>query len=104
MTLVPDLSPSVVAGCVAVFWQADQSGAYDDTGVRLRRHQFTDARGHYWLRTILPEPDANRTRHLHVTVRARGERTVTTMLYFSGVALKRTTRSSTGDFSCGSES
>jgi protocatechuate 3,4-dioxygenase beta subunit len=156
MTLVPDLRPSVVAGCLAValaaavaapspaaacsgfgltpgqiggthfksspvrhsvlvggihgtritlsgyvlmtgchpihaarvdFWQADESGAYDDTGVGLRSHQFTDARGHYWLQTILPGPYANRTRHLHVTVRAPGERTVTTMLYFPGVAL-----------------
>jgi protocatechuate 3,4-dioxygenase beta subunit len=83
----------LTTGCRAVrgarvdFWQADENGAYDDTGVRLRSHQFTDARGHYWLQTILPGPYANRTRHLHVTVRARGERTVTTMLYFPGVAL-----------------
>ena len=69
------------------FWQADANGAYDDTGVRLRSHQFTDTRGHYWLQTILPGPYANRTRHFHVTVRARGERTVTTMLYLPGVAL-----------------
>jgi hypothetical protein len=58
-----------------------------DKGTRLRSHQFTDARGRYWLQTILPGPYANRTRHVHVTVRARGERTVTTMLYFPGVAL-----------------
>ena len=83
----------LTSGCRAIrgarvdFWQADESGAYDDTGVRLRSHQFTDALGHYWLQTILPGPYANRTRHLHVTVRARGERTVTTMLYFPGVAL-----------------
>jgi len=83
----------LTSGCRAIggarvdFWQADESGAYDDTGVRLRSHQFTDARGHYWLQTILPGPYANRTRHLHVTVRTRGERTVTTMLYFPGVAL-----------------
>jgi protocatechuate 3,4-dioxygenase beta subunit len=83
----------LTTGCRAIrgarvdFWQADESGAYDDTGVRLRSHQFTDARGHYWLQTILPGPYANRTRHLHVTVHARGERAVTTMLYFPGVAL-----------------
>lgn len=83
----------LTSGCRAVrgarvdFWQADENGAYDDTGVRLRSHQFTDGRGRYWLQTILPGPYANRTRHLHVTVRARGERTVTTMLYFPGVAL-----------------
>ncbi|MDX6408250.1 MAG: hypothetical protein QOE13_1321 [Gaiellaceae bacterium] len=83
----------LTSGCRAVrgarvdFWQADANGAYDDKGFRLRSHQFTNARGRYWLETILPGPYANRTRHLHVTVRARGERTVTTMLYFPGVAL-----------------
>jgi protocatechuate 3,4-dioxygenase beta subunit len=76
-----------IRGARVDFWQADANGAYDDTGVRLRSHQFTDARGHYWLQTILPGPYANRTRHLHVTVHARGEHTVTTMLYFPGVSL-----------------
>jgi protocatechuate 3,4-dioxygenase beta subunit len=83
----------LTAACRAVpnarvdFWQADENGVYDDKGVRLRSHQFTNAQGRYWLQTILPGPYANRTRHLHVTVRARTERTVTTMLYFPGVAL-----------------
>jgi protocatechuate 3,4-dioxygenase beta subunit len=76
-----------VRGARVEFWQADENGAYDDKGFRLRSHQFTDDRGRYWLQTILPGPYANRTRHLHVTVRARGEHTVTTMLYFPGVAL-----------------
>jgi len=76
-----------VRGARVDFWQADENGVYDDKGVRLRSHQFTNDRGRYWLQTILPGPYANRTRHLHVTVRARGERTVTTMLYFPGVAL-----------------
>jgi protocatechuate 3,4-dioxygenase beta subunit len=76
-----------VRGARVDFWQADEHGAYDDTGVRLRSHQFTDSHGRYWLETILPGPYANRTRHLHVTVQARGERAVTTMLYFPGVAL-----------------
>ena len=76
-----------VSGARVDFWQADESGVYDDNGFRLRSHQFTDDRGHYWLQTILPGPYANRTRHLHVTVRAPDERTVTTMLYFPGVAL-----------------
>jgi protocatechuate 3,4-dioxygenase beta subunit len=69
------------------FWQADANGVYDDQGTRLRSHQFTDAQGRYSLETILPGPYANRTRHLHVTVRALGEQPVTTMLYFPGVAL-----------------
>ncbi|MDX6436271.1 MAG: hypothetical protein QOK34_1105 [Gaiellaceae bacterium] len=72
------------------FWQADENGAYDDSGTRLRSHQFTNGQGHYWLQTILPGPYANRTRHLHVTVRVHGERAVTTMLYFPGVSLNAT--------------
>ena len=76
-----------IRGARVDFWQADENGVYDDKGVRLRSHQFTNDRGRYWLQTILPGPYANRTRHLHVTVRARGERSVTTMLYFPGVAL-----------------
>jgi protocatechuate 3,4-dioxygenase beta subunit len=76
-----------VRGARIDFWQADESGVYDDTGTRFRSHQFTSDRGHYWLQTILPGPYANRTRHLHVTVRVHGERAVTTMLYFPGVSL-----------------
>jgi protocatechuate 3,4-dioxygenase beta subunit len=76
-----------VGGARIDFWQADESGAYDDSGTRLRSHQFTNGQGHYWLQTILPGPYANRTRHLHVTVRVHGERAVTTMLYFPGVLL-----------------
>ncbi|MDQ2968663.1 MAG: intradiol ring-cleavage dioxygenase [Actinomycetota bacterium] len=76
-----------VRGARVDFWQADENGVYDDKGFKLRSHQFTNDRGRYWLQTILPGPYANRTRHLHVTVRAPGERPVTTMLYFPGVAL-----------------
>jgi len=83
--LTSDCTP--VRGARIDFWQADSKGVYDDRGNRLRSHQFTDARGHYDLETVLPGPYANRTRHLHTTVRARGLRTVTTMLYFPGVAL-----------------
>jgi protocatechuate 3,4-dioxygenase beta subunit len=36
------------------FWQADANGKYDNTGYRLRGHQFTDAQGRYYLETILP--------------------------------------------------
>lgn len=73
-----------IAGARLDFWQADRRGAYDDTGSRLRSHQFTDGKGRYWLQTILPGPYANRTPHIHVTVHARGSRPVTTMLYFPG--------------------
>src|SRR5260370_21046381 len=36
------------------FWQADTSGEYDNSGFRLRGHQFTDDEGRYPLETIVP--------------------------------------------------
>ena len=66
------------------FWQADSHGHYDDTGFRLRSHQFTDAHGRYRLDTIVPGPYPGRTPHLHVKVHPPGQPTLTTELYFPG--------------------
>jgi protocatechuate 3,4-dioxygenase beta subunit len=82
--LVLSTSCTPVKGARIDFWQADTNGHYDDTGTRLRSHQFTDARGRYHLETILPGPYPGRTRHLHVKVRAPGQQTLTTELYFPG--------------------
>jgi protocatechuate 3,4-dioxygenase beta subunit len=79
-------------GCTPVpharldFWQADSHGHYDDTGFRLRSHQFTDSRGRYRLETIVPGPYPGRTPHVHVKVRAPGQPTLTTELYFPGAS------------------
>jgi hypothetical protein len=43
-----------VAGALLDFWQADDKGRYDNSGFRLRGHQFADAEGRYRLRTIVP--------------------------------------------------
>ncbi len=64
------------------FWQADGDGAYDNRGFRLRGHQFTDERGAYYLRTILPGRYPGRTPHIHVKVQASNQRVLTTQLYF----------------------
>lgn len=82
--LVLSTSCTPVKGARIDFWQADTNGHYDDTGTRLRSHQFTDARGRYHLETILPGPYPGRTRHMHVKVRAPGQQTLTTELYFPG--------------------
>ena len=66
------------------FWQADNSGNYDNTGYRLRGHQFTDLAGVYYLETIMPGLYPGRTRHIHVKVRAPGGPTLTTQIYFPG--------------------
>jgi protocatechuate 3,4-dioxygenase beta subunit len=66
------------------FWQADDRGEYDNTGFRLRGHQFTDGAGRYSLETIFPGPYPGRTRHIHVKIQAPNQVTLTTQLYFPG--------------------
>lgn len=66
------------------FWQADADGEYDNSGFRLRGHQFTDARGRFALETIVPGLYPGRTRHVHVKVQAPRGDVLTTQLYFPG--------------------
>ena len=66
------------------FWQADDKGRYDNSGFRLRGHQFTDAEGRYRLRSVVPGVYPGRTRHIHVKVQPRDGRVLTTQLYFLG--------------------
>lgn len=62
-------------------WQADAEGAYDNTGNKLRGHQFTDEEGRYRIETIVPGVYPGRTRHLHVKVQAPDYPMLTTQLY-----------------------
>jgi protocatechuate 3,4-dioxygenase beta subunit len=73
-----------VARALLDFWQADDAGAYDNQGYRLRGHQFTDDQGRYRLDTIVPGLYPGRTRHIHVKVQAPGQPVLTTQLYFPG--------------------
>jgi protocatechuate 3,4-dioxygenase beta subunit len=66
------------------FWQADNSGAYDNSGYRLRGHQFTDDSGRFTLQTIVPGLYPGRTRHIHVKAQAPNSAVLTTQLYFPG--------------------
>jgi protocatechuate 3,4-dioxygenase beta subunit len=70
-------------------WQADETGAYDNTGFTLRGHQFADDRGRWWFSTIVPAAYPSRTRHIHVKVQRPGGRVLTTQLYFPGEPLNR---------------
>ncbi len=63
-------------------WQADSKGDYDNTGYRLRGHQFADAEGRYRFRTVVPAQYPGRTPHLHIKVQPKGGRVLTTQLYF----------------------
>jgi protocatechuate 3,4-dioxygenase beta subunit len=78
-----------VAGALLDFWQADDKGQYDNSGFRLRGHQYTDADGRFRLRSLVPGAYAGRTRHIHVKVQPRGGRVLTTQLYFPGEAKNR---------------
>jgi protocatechuate 3,4-dioxygenase beta subunit len=78
-----------IAGALLEFWQADDKGQYDNSGFRLRGHQFTDADGRYRLKSIVPGIYVGRTRHIHVKVQPRGGRVLTTQLYFPGEAKNR---------------
>jgi len=78
-----------IAGALLDFWQADGKGSYDNSGFRLRGHQFTDADGRFRLKTVVPGVYPGRTRHIHVKVQPRGGRVLTTQLYFPGEAKNR---------------
>ena len=71
-----------VAGALLDFWHADAGGQYDNSGFRLRGHQFSDVQGRYRLRSIVPGIYPGRTRHIHVKVQPRDGRVLTTQLYF----------------------
>lgn len=75
-----------LVGARVDFWQADGKGVYDNTGFRLRGWQRTDAKGRYRLVTVVPGLYPGRTEHIHVKVTPRGGSTLTTQLYFPGVA------------------
>ena len=78
-----------LAGALLDFWQADDKGRYDNSGFRLRGHQFSDAEGRYRLRSIVPGIYPGRTRHVHVKVQPQGGRVLTTQLYFPGESKNR---------------
>jgi protocatechuate 3,4-dioxygenase beta subunit len=80
--LTTDCRP--VPGALLDFWQADDRGAYDNAGYRLRGHQLADDQGRYRLETIVPGAYPGRTRHIHVKVQAPGQPPLTTQLYFPG--------------------
>jgi protocatechuate 3,4-dioxygenase beta subunit len=73
-----------IPGALLDFWQADDRGEYDNSGFRLRGHQFADDQGRYRLETVVPGLYPGRTRHIHVRVQAPSQPVLTTQLYFPG--------------------
>jgi protocatechuate 3,4-dioxygenase beta subunit len=88
LVMTPECIP--VPRVMLDFWQADAGGEYDNSGFRLRGHQFTDDQGRYRLETIVPGVYPGRTRHIHVKVHAPGTPIITSQLYFPGEERNRT--------------
>ena len=78
-------------GALVDLWHADDEGDYDNSGFRLRGHQFADGEGRFRFRTIVPAQLSGRTRHFHVKVQPKGGRVLTTQLYFPGEPGNRAT-------------
>lgn len=87
--LVLDTNCRPVAKVLIEVWQADEAGAYDNSGFTLRGHQYSDDRGRFWFTTIVPAAYPGRTRHIHVKVQRPAGRVLTTQLYFPDEPLNR---------------
>lgn len=81
---VADGRCQALPGSLLEIWHADEHGAYDSAGFRLRGHQFTDERGRWWFNTIMPALYPGRTRHFHFRVQRPGGQVLTTQLFFPG--------------------
>jgi protocatechuate 3,4-dioxygenase beta subunit len=82
--LTTDCQP--VAHALLDFWQADASGEYDNSGYKLRGHQFTDENGRYQLLTVVPGEYPGRTEHIHFKVQAPNGPVLTSQLFLPEVA------------------
>jgi protocatechuate 3,4-dioxygenase beta subunit len=71
-----------VAAAIVDFFHCDSRGRYDRKEIRLHGHQFTDARGRYVLRTIVPNHYLTRAPHIHVAVQAAHGPVLATQLFF----------------------
>ena len=78
-----------IARAVVDLWHADEKGAYDNRGFRYRGHVYTDEKGRYRIRTIVPAVYPGRTRHFHFKVAAGGKVLLTTQTYFPDEAANR---------------
>lgn len=80
--LTTDCQP--VSNALIELWHCDDDGEYDNSGYRLRGHQFSDEQGRWWFSTIVPGIYTGRTRHFHVKVQRPNGQVLTTQLYFPG--------------------
>jgi protocatechuate 3,4-dioxygenase beta subunit len=88
--LTTDCQP--VAHALLDFWQADASGEYDNSGYKLRGHQFTDEKGRYQLLTVVPSEYPGRTEHIHFKVQAPNGPVLTSQLFLPEAANNQSDR------------
>lgn len=82
---VYDKNCKPIANAWLDFWQTDGNGAYDNSGYKMRGHQYTDASGRYHLETVVPGEYPGRTVHIHVKVQSPNGPILTTQLFVPGV-------------------
>ena len=77
-----------IAGAIIDIWQADDAGAYDNTGFNLRGIATSNSQGFYLFETIYPgkylNGSAYRPSHIHLKITPPGFPILTTQLYFQG--------------------
>lgn len=86
---------SPIRNAFVEIWQVDNNAVYLHSGDNTNRANqdknfqgygrfLTDAKGHYYFRTIKPVPYPGRTPHIHVGVSVNGRRILTTQLFIKG--------------------
>ena len=88
MGFVFDRNCKPVANAWLDFWQADAKGVYDNSGYKLRGHQYSNHLGKYTLGTIVPGAYETRPPHIHVKVGAGNGPVLTSQLYFPNAGQK----------------
>jgi len=74
----------VVEGAKVDFWHADHGGRYDTRGYRYRAKISPDAKGDYFVDTVMPGHYADRpAQHIHYLITAPGHKTLITQAYFA---------------------
>jgi protocatechuate 3,4-dioxygenase beta subunit len=79
---------AVIPNTVLDVWQANDAGAYDNSGFNLRGVTQSNAQGFYSFETILPGKYLNgtlyRPSHIHFKITPPSFPTIVTQLYFQG--------------------
>lgn len=91
---VRNLAGEPIRNALVEIWQADKNGVYIHTESQRREEVdgnfqgfgrfLTDSKGEYYFRTIKPVPYGPRTPHIHLAVKQKGKRMLTTQIYTNG--------------------